>query len=37
MQQKVTIKFMTDYSRNVFHLNGYCFIFKKFAVSGNQE
>ena len=36
MQQKVTIKFMTDYSRNVFHLND-CFIFKKFAVSGNQE
>ena len=34
---KNTIKFMTDYSGKVFHLNDYSFVFKKNAVSGNEE
>ena len=31
------MKFMTDYLENVFHLNDYCFVFKRSAVSKNQE
>ena len=34
--QKIQIKFMTDYSENVFHLND-CFVFKGSAVSENEE
>ena len=28
---------MTDYLENVFHLSNYCFVFKRSAVSENQE
>ena len=37
IQQKIQIKCMAVYSENVFHLNDYCFVFKKSAVSKNQE
>ena len=26
---------MTDYSENVFHLNDYCFVFKRITVNKN--